>query len=83
MFELHYAPGVTNIANNSTKISFNEIQEGNIVTFNNSKHIGIVTGNIKKDANGNVLSFEVTGSQSSTGPGSFTVTKNQIVVNCL
>ncbi len=65
--------GVTNIANNSTKVEWNDIQEGNAVTFNSNKHIGIISGNIKKDENGNVISFNVIGSQSSTGPGEFTV----------
>ena len=65
--------GVSNIANNTTKVDMNDIQEGNLVTFNNNKHIGVISGNIIKDKNGKVLSFSVVGSQSSTGPSEFNV----------
>ncbi|MEA1980488.1 MAG: NlpC/P60 family protein [candidate division Zixibacteria bacterium] len=65
--------GVTNIVQNTTKVDFNDIQEGNLVTFNNNRHVAIVSGNIKRDEDGNVISFNVIGSQSSTGPDEFTV----------
>ena len=65
--------GVTNIVNNSTQVGFNDIEEGYVVTFNDNKHVGIISGNIRRDENGNVISFSVIGSQSSTGPAEFTV----------
>jgi len=65
--------GVTNIAKNSKEVKINDVQEGNLVTFNSNKHIGIISGDIKKDKKGNVISFTVIGSQSSTGPDELTI----------
>ena len=65
--------GVTNIVTNISEVNMDDIQEGYVVTFNNNKHIGFVSGDIKRDANGKVVSFTVLGSQSSTGPGEFKV----------
>ena len=60
--------GVTRTVNNTTEIDINKIQVGNLITFNNNGHIGIVSGGISYDSDGNVESFKVIQSASSTGP---------------
>lgn len=65
--------GVRQIVAGSQEVSMNDVQVGNFVTFGENSHIGIISGDIKKDKNGNVISFTVIGSQSSTGPAKITV----------
>ena len=60
--------GVANIVDNSREAPFNEMQEGNLVTFRNGGHIAMVTGDIVKDKDGNIVSFSIVHSTNSRGP---------------
>ena len=68
--------GVSQIAASGEEISLNDLQVGSIVTFRNNGHVGIVSGNIIKDDNGNVIAFSVIQSASSTGPKEITISVN-------
>jgi RHS repeat-associated protein len=65
--------GVANVLDNSRAAPFNEMQEGNLVTFRDGGHIAIVTGNILKDNDGNILSFTIVHSTNSKGPVESTI----------
>jgi RHS repeat-associated protein len=57
-----------------------QAQVGNIITFNDNKHVGIITDLIKDDK-GIVVGFTVIGSQSSTGPAEINVRLDKKTTN--
>ena len=70
--------GVGNIASNSRKVNSNEMREGDLVTFRTNRkdhkgpngefdHIGIVTGGIVKNENGEIASFSFNHASSGKG----------------
>ena len=68
---------MANIQDHTDKKAEKEVQEGNIVTFKLNKgypyHIGILES-VKKDKNGNIISFTMIHSSSGKGPNEQTVT---------
>jgi RHS repeat-associated protein len=64
--------GVVNIQNNLKKVDDKDVVEGNVVTFyfpdaSYHYHTGLITGDVVKDANGNIVSFTMIQSSSSKG----------------
>jgi RHS repeat-associated protein len=64
--------GVVNIQNNLKKVDDKDVVDGNVVTFyfpdaSYHYHTGLITGDVVKDANGNIVSFTMIQSSSSKG----------------
>ena len=73
--------GVLNIEDNTTKVDEKDVTSGNIVTFHFDEsypyHTGLIVGDVVKDKDGKVVSFNMIQSSSGEGPNEKTVVIGQ------